>query len=305
MAILPYDVRQAHDGRRRLRAACAGGLILLLAAPACSSTDDGDPGGPGPTPPGSAVEYTALGASDAIGIGSSAPCLPFVACPEGRGYVQIIARELQREGRVVTLSNLGVPGFVLSPTVQAIGNRHGRGIPGNFLEQQLPFVRSSATLVTIFAGGNDVNAIATAVSRGEAGGDVSGFIAAQVRQFASDYATLVRGIRSRAGSARIVVLNLPNLAAAPYTAGLSQAERRWMQELAVGFSREGANATAALGAVVVDLMCDARAYQPQYFSSDGFHPSDAGYAFMATEALRAISGTTNPPQQDCGFMRAI
>jgi hypothetical protein len=91
---------------------------------------------------------------------------------------------------------------------------------------------------------------------------VAGYIAAQVRQFASDYATLVRGIRSRAGAARIVVLNLPNLAAAPYTAGLSQAERRWMQELAVGFSREGANATAALGATVVDLMCDPRTYQP-------------------------------------------
>jgi lysophospholipase L1-like esterase len=303
VTVLPYDVRQARDGRRAPLAACALGLLLTLAAPACSTNGDGDTGGPGPTPPGAAVEYTALGASDAIGIGSSAPCLPFVPCPEGRGYVQVITRELQREGRVVTLSNLGVPGFVLSPTVQAIGNRHGRGIPGNFLEQQLPFVRSNATLVTVFAGGNDVNAVATAVSRGEAGGDVPGFIAAQVRQFASDYATLVRGVRTRAGSARIVVLNLPNLSAAPYTAGLSTAERRWMQEIAVGFSREGANATAALGATVVDLMCDPRTYQPANFSSDGFHPSDAGYAFMAAEVLRALSGGTPAPQQDCGFMR--
>jgi hypothetical protein len=63
------------------------------------------------------------------------------ALPRGRGYVQVVARELQREGRTVTLSNLGVPGYVLSPTVQAIGNQYGRGIQGNFLEQQLPFVR--------------------------------------------------------------------------------------------------------------------------------------------------------------------
>ena len=33
----------------------------------------------------------------------------------------------------------------------------------------------------------------------------------------------------------------------------------------------------------VDLMCDARSYLASTYSSDGFHPSDAGYAFIAGE----------------------
>jgi lysophospholipase L1-like esterase len=52
-------------------------------------------------------------------------------------------------------------------------------------------------------------------------------------------------------------------------------------------------------------MCDPRTYQPANFSSDGFHPSDSGYAFMAAEVLRAIHGTAPAPQTDCSFMRVV
>ena len=38
---------------------------------------------------------------------------------------------------------------------------------------------------------------------------------------------------------------------------------------------------ASRGVTVLDLMCDQRSYLPQNFSSDGFHPNDGGYAFMA------------------------
>jgi lysophospholipase L1-like esterase len=280
-------------------------LVLLAALAACSTNDDGDGPSPGPSPgpqPGRPVLYTAIGASDAVGVGSSAPCVPFSQCPDGRGYVPIIARELAREGATVTLNNLGVPGAVLSPGIQAIGNQYGRGIPANFLQQQLPFVRD-ATVVTVFAGGNDANAIATAVDRGAGGNDPNGYIDAQVRTFASDYAALVRGIRERAPAARVVVLNLPNFAGLPFTAGFTAAQRRYIQRISVGFSREGANALAGLGIPVVDLLCDGRSYQPGNYSADGFHPSDAGYAFMAAEALRAINGVASAPQGDCGRMR--
>ena len=273
-----------------------------------SDKDEGDgPGGPGPSPqPGAPVFYTAIGASDAVGIGSSAPCLPFASCPEGRGYVQLVAADLGRDGRRVTLRNLGVPGQVLGPRIEDIGNAHGRGIPGNFLEQQLPFVPGESTLVTIFAGGNDANAVGAAVAGGAGGGDPAGYIDAQVQAFAADYAALVRGVRARAPGARVVVLNLPNLAAAPYMAGRPRSERLLMQRLAVGFGREGANALASQGAVVVDLLCDPRTYQSGNFSSDGFHPSDAGYAFMAAEVLRAVNDPGYPPPQaDCAFMRAV
>jgi lysophospholipase L1-like esterase len=203
----------------------------------------------------------------------------------------------------VTVSNLGLPGAVLSPALQELGNQYGRGIPGNFLEQEMPFVPRSSNVVTVFAGGNDANTIGTAVSRGAGGADPSAYIDQQVQRFASDYASLVRGIRDRASAARLIVLNLPNMAALPYNAGLSAVERRYMRQIALGLSR-AANAQLPSNAVVVDLMCDARSYQPGNYSSDGFHPNDAGYAFIAGEVVRAIDdpGGYPPPQQACGFM---
>jgi lysophospholipase L1-like esterase len=285
-----------------LRAAAP--ILLLLVLVACGSSDDD--GGPGPSPTPNVVRYTAIGASDAIGFGSSVPCIPFdTVCADGRGYVAIIARQLRGAGRELTLSNLGVPGQVLSSTVQTIGNQYGRGIPGNFLQQQLPFVPRNSTLVTIFAGGNDTNAIGTAVDRGAAGNDPLGYIDAQIRTFATDYASLVRGIRDRAGSPQVIVLNLPNFAGLPFTSGFSATRKRWMQRISVGFSREGANALVGQGVTVVDLLCDSRSYQKSNYSSDGFHPNDAGYTFMAGEVMRAIDGQIGPPQADCSFMRIV
>jgi len=298
--------RLGRPERRRAasRARTVAGLLLLLVLAACSSDNDDDDGGPGPSPLPNVVNYTAIGASDAVGVGSSAPCLPFSSCPDGRGYVPLVARELRGDGKDVTLTNLGVPGFVLSPAVESLAEQYGRDIPGNFIQQEMPFVRSGATLVTIFAGGNDTNAIATAVDRGAGGSSVNAFIDAQVQSFAADYVSLVEGIRQRAGSPQIVVLNLPNFAGLPFTAGRSTTQRRWMQRISVGLSR-AANALTAHDVRVVDIHCDARAYQRSNYSSDGFHPSDAGYAFMANEVLDAVAAPPPPPEADCSFSRII
>jgi len=289
----------------RIQQLIIGSVLALLAACGKSETSSGV--SPSPVPePGKPIAYTAIGASDAVGFGSSAPCLPFSVCPDGRGYVPLVARELGSDGTTVTVSNLGIPGTVLSPGVQAIGNQYGSSIPGNFLEQEVRFVPRSSTVVTVFAGGNDTNAIGRAVERGAAGGDPNGYIDAQVRSFASDYAALVRGIRDRASSARIVVMNLPNMAGLPYAAGFNSTQRQYLQRISVGFSREGANALAGQGVIVVDLLCDPRSYQSGMYSSDGFHPNDAGYAYLATELVRAIrTADYPPPQGDCGFTRIV
>ena len=50
-------------------------------------------------PPKNEVSYTAIGASDAIGFGSSAVCIPFTECPNGMGYVPQIVRRLQTAGK--------------------------------------------------------------------------------------------------------------------------------------------------------------------------------------------------------------
>jgi lysophospholipase L1-like esterase len=166
----------------------------------------------------------------------------------------------------------------------------------------MPFVRQTATLVTIFAGGNDINVITAALGNGAGGTDQAGYIDAQVKAFAADYQTLLNGIRSRAGSARIIAFNVPNLAGLPFLATASLAERQAAQRAAVGMTGV-VNALTSNNVIVVDLMCDARSYVPSNYSSDGFHPNDAGYAFVAAEVVRAVTSSSYPlPQASCSFM---
>src|SRR5690348_347604 len=78
-------------------------LALLLAG--CNNNSNPSPTSPSPQP--DTVSYTAVGASDAIGIGASHECFPFAACPDGTGYVQLTERRLRSSGKTVTLLNLG------------------------------------------------------------------------------------------------------------------------------------------------------------------------------------------------------
>jgi lysophospholipase L1-like esterase len=134
------------------------------------------------------------------------------------------------------------------------------------------------------------------------GSDPTAWVNAQIDGFGRDMKTLISGIRGRSSKARIVILNLPNLAALPYSNGLSAADKRTLQMIAVGLNAQ-VNAMAAQGATVVDMMCDSRLYNPAIFSSDGFHPNDSGYALFA-DLLYAAAATTSAtaPQSSCSFM---
>jgi lysophospholipase L1-like esterase len=292
---------------RDLTARLLSATLLLIALAACNLFNkDDSPTSPSPVGPPAAnqpVRYTAVGASDAIGIGASTVCVLFTPCENGTGYVPVLARRL-RASREVTLLNLGIPGAVLSPTIHEIARRNGRDIPANFVEREMPFVATESTLVTIFGGGNDVNALADAIERGAAGSDVRGYIETQVRAFGSDYDRLVRGIRDRAPNAFIVILNLPNLAGIAYTSGYSMPRRQVIQQISVGVTRE-TNRQAGAGVVVVDLMCDPQAYDPSRFSSDGFHPNDAGYAYMAEKLLAVVNGGSSSPPSSCSQMNLV
>jgi len=257
---------------------------------------------PGPVVPENAVLYSAVGASDAIGIGASVPCLPFVECPNGTGYVPVIAHRFYVAGKDVTLLNLGIPGAVLNPEIEGIGNSVGRDIPANMLEREGPFVQRSATLVTIFAGGNDANAIGAAMNAGAGANDPNGYIANIAQNFGRDFRTLIANIRARAPDARIVVFNLPNLAMMPYASGYTLTQKRGLQQIAVALSQQ-INSLVTSNVLVLDLMCDGRWYQSNTFSSDGFHPSDTGYAFMADLGYAAAtSGTATAPRSACSQM---
>ena len=139
----------------------------------------------------------------------------------------------------------------------------------------------------------------------EGGSDPNAYIDAQVSRWGTDLEDLIARIRSRAPGARIVALNMINLAGAPYIASRPQSERAIMQRIAVGIS-DRVNALTSRQVLVVDLMCDARLYLPSNYSSDGFHPGDGGYAVFAEDALPALrDGANNQPNTGCAQRRLI
>lgn len=292
-------------------------IVLLLvvtsfATTGCDKLGLGSGNGPtsptpaGPLTPGAAIVYTAIGASDAVGVGSTRPCDELVNlfgdCPDGLGYVPVTARRLKAQGFSVSLRNMGIPTAVISRTFQTLGQQYGRQIVGNFIDSEVPFVLSNTTLVTIFAGGNDVNTITAALGGGAGGADPAGYIDRQVSQFAGDYATLVAGVRDRASAARIVIINLPNLGALPFLAGSTLAQRQAAQRASVGMTTA---VNKISNVTIVDLMCNAQTYAASTYSSDGFHPSDAGYAFIAGEVVLAATTTYHSPATSCAQMTVV
>lgn len=175
---------------------------------------------------------------------------------------------------------------------------------GNFVDREMPFVPRDSTLVTIFGGANDANAVGDAMENGAAGTNIQGYIDTQARAFGADYDRLVRGVRSRAPGAFLILLNVPNLAALPYAARYPLEHRRVLQAISVAFSRE-ANRQAGEGVVVWDLMCDPAMYDPSRLSRDGFHPNDAGYAHMAARLAAIVQGGAAPVSSSCDAMRAV
>ncbi|HUR36163.1 MAG TPA: SGNH/GDSL hydrolase family protein [Vicinamibacterales bacterium] len=289
-----------------MRIAPAVFVAAALAATGCSKLGIGNNNSGGPTAPsgppaaGSALTYSAVGASDVMGIGSTTPCFLFEDC-NGTGYVWVAARQLRSQGYTVTVGNLGIPAAVISRSFQELGAANGRTIGGNLIEQEMPFVSRSADVVTVFTGANDVNTITAALGNGAGSGNQAAYIDDKVAAFAADYVTLINGIRARASQARIIVLNLPNMAALPYLASASLAQKQAAQRASVRMTTTAINTLQ--GVTVIDLMCDSRLYSSSIYSSDGFHPNDSGYAIIGAEVVRAVTSPSyGAPRASCTHM---
>lgn len=285
-----------------LALACTAASLVVCACTGQNS--DGGGGSPtGPSSPpgaGSRVIYSAVGASDVIGFGSSKVCLPFEDC-NGNGYVWVAARQLRSQGVVVEVQALAIPTGVISRPFQDLGARYGREIFGNFLQSLVPFVKREADVVTVFAGANDANTIVAALGGGAGGSNPTAYVDQMVSTFGTDFAALVAGVRERAPGARIIALNLPNLGAMPYLASASLAQKQAAQRASVRMATMVINAHP--GTTVVDVLCDPRLYQSAHLSADGYHPSDAGYAVLGNEIAAAIQSASYPaPRASCPQM---
>jgi hypothetical protein len=113
------------------------------------------------------------------------------------GYVPVTVRALKAQGFTVTSQNGGIPTTVIGRDFGALGAMYGRIIVGSMIDTQMPFVQTNATVVTIFAGVNEILTIRSALGGGAGGSDPNEFIDAQVRAFANDYATLRTDPRAR------------------------------------------------------------------------------------------------------------
>jgi lysophospholipase L1-like esterase len=126
-----------------------------------------------------------------------------------------------------------------------------------------------------------------------------------VKAFGDDYAALLKVIRDRAPSARIIAMNLPNMAGMPFLTGASLSQRQAAQKLSVGMTTTVINPLTSQSIVVVDLMCDPRAYQASTYSGDGFHPNDTGYAWIAAEVVAAATTGYKNPVTSCSNMTVV
>jgi lysophospholipase L1-like esterase len=312
-------------------AAFGAAIAVVVGLSACTAI--GQLGTPDPNVSNARIfSYTAIAASDGVGVGSSSPCttapvvigsdtelMPSpVDCPGGKSYVPDIAGLLTTNRNSVILTDLGISGAVIGPDIRAIGNTYEPLIdptcghpaqpvcvPGDFISDELPVLPSQATTVTIFAGGNDVNAIfaGAAVIAGN-GGDPTSFIATEIGAFLIDYQTLLGAVHQKFPFARIYTANLPNFGLIPRGVALGGSAQALLDAIStsVDFNQppnsppHGINVDLpAAGIPVIDLECDPRSYDPANFSADGFHPNDAGYRILASAFVTPIRNFGAPP----------
>lgn len=192
-----------------------------------------------------AVRYVALGASDAVGYGADNP--------NTEGYVPLLIARLPHGSSAL---NLGILGNTVHPALQ------------NELPEALV---ARPTLVTIWLVANDFrNCVALA-------------------DYQADLTTLLTTLRVKT-SAHIFIANLPDLTALPvFQNGAAQAGTCWhgmdagaIRAAITQWNAAIAAVAASQSAIVVDLFHSDLAAHPEYIFHDGFHPSTAGYADLAT-----------------------
>ncbi|MDQ3805811.1 MAG: SGNH/GDSL hydrolase family protein [Acidobacteriota bacterium] len=199
------------------------------------------------------------GGDTIMGEGKGKPAVVYVALGDstgvgvgarkGGGYPARLFERIERVRPGSRLVNLCVSGATTADVLRAQAGRVGAARP---------------TLVTLGIGINDVSRQVGA------------------EQFARNYDEIVARIREQT-DAPVVVSNLPDISHAPAVPAFLREEARRRINL---FNRRIAEIAARHGLPLVDAYSKSHAViptHPEFFSPDGFHPSDEGYEFWAFE----------------------
>ena len=169
-----------------------------------------------------------------------------VGAREG-GYVARLFKRIVERRPESKLNNLCVSG---ATTADVVRSQLERG------------VAADPDLVTLGIGINDIGHGST------------------LDQFSKNYEEILNTLKEKT-RARVVVTNIPDISSAPRIPGPMRNE---YQRQIIQFNQKLEEIAARYGATVFDIYSittDELPTHPEYFSSDGFHPSDAGYELWA------------------------
>jgi lysophospholipase L1-like esterase len=161
-----------------------------------------------------------------------------------------------------TLSNLCVSG---ATTADLVRDQLERGVAMN------------PDLVTVGIGINDIGHGLT------------------LEEFSKNYEEILSALKEKT-KARIVVTNIPDISTAPRIPGVMRSE---YQRMITEFCRRLEEIANRHGVTVFDIYTitkDELPSHPEYFSSDGFHPSDEGYELWATAMWPTMARTIGEPE---------
>lgn len=144
---------------------------------------------------------------------------------------------------------------------------------GDVLRRQLERgIRSDPHLITLGIGINDI------------GHGVS------LEQFSKNYEELLSRLRTDTKAA-IVVTNIPDISSAPR---IPPSARQEYHQLIVAFNQKLGEIASRHQVSLFDIYAvthEQLASHPEFFSADGFHPSDEGYQFWAEQMWPVMAVT--------------
>jgi lysophospholipase L1-like esterase len=176
-----------------------------------------------------------------------------VGAKQGGGYVARLFERIKRERSDARLTNLCVSG---ATTDDVLRGQLGAAIS------------SHPTLITLGIGINDIGHGLSAET------------------FARNYEEIIKRLKET--GAHTVVTNIPDISFAPVVPAYARDETR---ERVNVFNEKVHTIAERYGLLVVDIYTETHNViptHPEFFSEDGFHPSDAGYEYWAKTMWPAI-----------------
>ena len=108
-------------------------------------------------------------------------------------------------------------------------------------------------------------------------------------QFAQNYEAILTRLKNDT-QAVVIVANIPDISSGPR---IPADMRNRYQQMIVEFNQKLEEIAASTGAIVFDIYTithEELPSHPEYFSADGFHPSDAGYQLWAEKMWPTLEG---------------